>query len=192
MTAKELFHPKDIVLNNICNAIFDEQTLRDAMSYLQMVFNKKRIVISASSSGYPQIKYGPYYIRLHRIIGQYIYQDKDGIFQYHHIDENKLNSLSTNLQKITLSEHLRLHNKNRVMSEEQRRAISEARKGKPPGNVRAILMLDKESNIIQEFSSTYEAAKALSIWHTAITNNLNNRSKYCHKHKFVYKDEYNS
>lgn len=192
MSAKQLFYPDNIVIYNICNAIFDEETLRNAMKYLQMVFKKKRIVVSLSSSGYPQIRYGSNYIKLHRIIGQYINQDKNGIFQYHHIDENKLNSFSTNLQKMTLSEHQKLHGKNRIISERHREAISKARKGKTPGNIRAVLMLDKESNVIQEFSSALEASKILGIGRTSITNNLNNRSKFCNNHKFVYKDEYNS
>lgn len=192
MNAKEnkRYSPNEITLINGHNAIFDEPLLRESMNYLNMDFPQKRVFIAISSTGYPEIRFANSYIKLHRIIGQYVFKDKEGVYQYHHIDGNKLNSSAKNLQQMTLSEHQKLHGTGRIISEKHRLAISRARKGKIPWNVRAILMLDKNNNIISEFASTKVAAETIGVCKTAITNNLNNRSKYCNNCKFVYKDEY--
>ena len=187
---KEKFFPKDIRFLNICGAIYDESILRSAMEYLDMHFPSKRVCIILASTGYPEIRFNNRYVKLHRLIGQYIFQDKEGIYQYHHIDCNKLNAATDNLQKMTVSEHQRLHGLGRKLSESHKQSISRSRRGVRPGNIRAILMLDKQNNIIAEYPSAFDAAQSLGIVRSAITNNLNHRSKYCNNHKFVYKDEY--
>ena len=49
-------------------------------------------------------------------------------FDIHHIDKNKLNNPLSNLVYLTKSEHMKIHVKN--MSEETKRKMSEAAKGK--------------------------------------------------------------
>lgn len=48
----------------------------------------------------------------------------------HHLDENKLNNALSNLVFLTKSEHTRLHNKGKHLSEETKQKISESLKGK--------------------------------------------------------------
>lgn len=49
----------------------------------------------------------------------------------HHKDEKHWNNAINNLQKMTHSEHLSLHHKNKFLSEETKRKMSEVRKSKP-------------------------------------------------------------
>lgn len=189
MTARQ-FRPNDVVFNNICGAIYDEDILRRALDYHNAIFSRHYVSIYLSSLGYPMIRFNLHSYRLHRIIGEYIFDDMRGVYQYHHIDGNKLNTLSENLQQLTLSEHQILHGSNRYVSQEQKQKLSMIRKGVKPGNIRAVMMFDEKGNYIDEFPSTQDAAKYIGVARTAITNNLNNRSKFCHNFKFIYKDEY--
>lgn len=70
---------------------------------------------------------------LHRLIatdyfGDWI-NDPEEPFDIHHIDGNKLNNCVLNLEPIPHDEHIRLHQKNKIMAEETKRKISEFRKG---------------------------------------------------------------
>ena len=50
-------------------------------------------------------------------------------FDIHHLDENKLNNSLSNLVYLTHSEHSKIHNKGKKLSEETKLKISEAMKG---------------------------------------------------------------
>ena len=47
----------------------------------------------------------------------------------HHIDKNKLNNSLSNLVYLTPSEHTKIHSKGKILSEETKRKMSEAKKG---------------------------------------------------------------
>ena len=50
-------------------------------------------------------------------------------YDIHHIDENKMNNSLSNLVYLTHSEHMKIHNKGKTLSEEIKRKISAANKG---------------------------------------------------------------
>ncbi len=84
----------------------------------------------------------------------------------HHINGNKRDNRIENLQVMTLSEHLRLHNQNRPpMSEETRRKLSEALKGRFVGNrnksSKKVEQLDLKGNVLNIFGSAREAGRYL-------------------------------
>ena len=54
---------------------------------------------------------------------------KEG-FDIHHLDENKLNNSLSNLVYLTRSEHTKIHNKGKQLSEETKRKLSESHKGR--------------------------------------------------------------
>lgn len=189
MSAKQFYNPNEIVIRCKYNVIYDESLLRSGLQYLNFIFNRRIIRISLTTEGYPIIINDKKAFRVHRIIGRFIYNDKEGIFDYHHIDKNKLNASADNLLQVTNSEHQRIHATGRHLSETHKEAVSRAHKGKPAHNRMPILMLDKEGNVICEFASVVEAAHSLGIWRTSISNNLRGRSKFCNNHKFVYKYE---
>ena len=49
-------------------------------------------------------------------------------YDIHHLDENKMNNSLSNLVYLTHSEHMKIHNKGKTLSEEIKRKISEAKK----------------------------------------------------------------
>ena len=68
--------------------------------------------------------------RLHRLI----YEDYHKLSLLkgtiiHHKDENKLNNRISNLELVTRLEHQRIHHKNKKLSEEHKRKLSESHKG---------------------------------------------------------------
>lgn len=48
----------------------------------------------------------------------------------HHLDQNKMNNSLSNLVYLTRSEHSKLHHKRKTLSEETKKKMSEAAKGK--------------------------------------------------------------
>jgi len=52
-------------------------------------------------------------------------------YEVHHIDKNPLNNMIENLQLLSTFDHKHLHHFGKKMSEEARRKMSEAKKGKP-------------------------------------------------------------
>lgn len=183
---KRRFYGSDCKVKNRCEAIFDEDLFKAALDYLDFKFCQRHICIYLSSPGYPVFVHEGHEYKLHRIIGQYIYEDKEGLYVYHHIDKNKLNASRDNLQQLTPSEHQHLHATGRKLSEEHKLAISRFQKGRPSHNRRSIIAMNKQNKIIGEFVSIQEAADTLNILRTAIDNNLNGRSKYCGGFKFQY------
>ena len=77
-----------------------------------------------------KIKYGrPVFksMEIHRIQVHTHYGWKQGM-DIHHLDENKMNNSLSNLVYLTRSEHTKLHSNGKILSEETRRKISEAKK----------------------------------------------------------------
>ena len=50
-------------------------------------------------------------------------------YDIHHIDENKMNNSLSNLVYLTRSEHIKMHNKGKKLSEETKKKMSEVHKG---------------------------------------------------------------
>ena len=55
------------------------------------------------------------------------------------------------------------------------------------GNKKKIIMLNLKNEKLKEFNSIGEASKVMNVGITAISNNLNGRSKSCKGYKFIYK-----
>ena len=92
---------------------------------------------TVSPDGYYRIfskKEGNHGKLLHRLIFEDFYQcDLDEMFPdgvvVHHEDENKLNNAIWNLSLMSRGDHAQLHHKGKVVSDETRQKISNARKG---------------------------------------------------------------
>ena len=69
-----------------------------------------------------------------RMLHQYVWEQSNGEITgkrvIHHIDMNHQNNLLSNLECITQSEHVAIHNRVREYSEETRKNISESLKGR--------------------------------------------------------------
>lgn len=66
---------------------------------------------------------------LHRLIYEEHRGEIPNGYVIHHIDENKLNNDVNNLLAILLDEHLTLHHRNKIISEESKEKMSESKKG---------------------------------------------------------------
>jgi len=90
--------------------------------------------------------------------------------QYHSEDSREKISMQSKKNK---GMRLISHWKGKKRTEENKRRISESKKGIPiPGNRKPILQYDKEGSLIQEFNSIEEAAKIIGGSPTAINNAL--------------------
>ena len=184
--AKYQYDISEVTFTNKCNAIYDETVLRNAISYFGFKFTRKIIEISLSNKGYPWFCNDGKYYSIHVLIGMYIYKNKDSSLNYHHIDENKLNSSIENIQQLTRAEHMRLHTKGKKRSDEARLKMSSYRKGRRLKSKKHILMT-KDGVVIREYDSTVSAALDNNISATSINNNLKGRSQLCKGYKFIYK-----
>ena len=82
-----------------------------------------------------KIKDGRPYFKKHLIhqwqVHTHLGYKKD--YDIHHIDKNKMNNSLSNLVYLTHSEHMKIHNKGKTLSEEIKRKISAANKGENHG-----------------------------------------------------------
>lgn len=98
---------------NTCGCIFDTEELQNAIKFACMCKKTKpkdeyKIFLYGK---YPAISIRHEKIRVHRIIGEYmIGMQLSGELHVHHIDGNKLNALSNNLQVISKAFHAQTHN----------------------------------------------------------------------------------
>ena len=95
-------------------------------------------------------------------------------YDIHHIDENKMNNSLSNLVYLTRSEHIKIHNETRVFSEETKRKISEAQKGKilSEETKRKLSEAQKGKILSEETKRKIGEAKKSTIW---ITNCIENK-----------------
>lgn len=103
---------------------------------------------------------------LHRIIFEDFYQIKlpDNI-HIHHVDGNKTNNEIWNLIPLSNNEHTRLHHKNKIVSDETRKRISESQTGEKNNNYGGMreehaLAISKARNTTGFFRLTTEKKKS--------------------------------
>lgn len=97
--------------DNACNCIFDEEVLFNAIDLECKIRNKYReyeykIYLH---NGYPCISIGHDKVRIHNLIGKWMYGNIRKGYVIHHRDNNKLNALESNLDYLSNSEHTKLH-----------------------------------------------------------------------------------
>lgn len=159
----------DIIFKNDCNAIFDEQELRDAICWYsdKPVCKVKHIYMFGK---YPAISIYDKKIHIHRLLKMYwLGTDIDKNFYVHHKNGNKLDSSLENLELVNKIEHQRLHNKNKIISEKQRKIISEANKKRKGMKLKKIIipnlkqLLDKGysiNEIAKKYNLSWSSVKA--------------------------------
>jgi hypothetical protein len=81
----------------------------------------------------------------------------------HHIDEDVDNNDISNLVIMKWSDHLSLHHKGKIVSDEGRKKMSDARKGKPAYNKGVPVSEEsKEKNRLAHLGNTYRRGKKVS------------------------------
>lgn len=117
---------KPIKIINQCNAQYDEQDLIKAILWynkypLQQI---KRVYLHGL---YPAISILKEKIHIHRILMMYWLGRKLMFYEHcHHIDGNKLNAIRGNMAVTMASKHLSSHNTGKIVTQEQRKKISES------------------------------------------------------------------
>jgi hypothetical protein len=117
---------KPIKFINTCGCIVDEKELEQAILWYtdKPVCGTKKIFMHGN---YPAVAIYKEKIHVHRLLMMYWQNRKLLRNEYvHHIDENKLNAMKSNLCLIEVGKHQSMHNKGKVFSENHRALISEA------------------------------------------------------------------
>lgn len=124
--------------------------------------------------GYMRVRDGDYTFLLHNVIGftfigipdKYKDEPRSNLI-WHHIDEDKENNDPSNLQCMTIAEHVKLHHTGKVVKEETRRKISESNKGEKNyrwNKGRKILKIDKVTgDIVDRYANSKDAERKTGI-----------------------------
>lgn len=126
---QELVDKEKPIFENSCNAIFDENLLYKAIDWKCQNLNKycyKKYKVYLCNN-YPCISIAHQKIRIHQLLGEFIFGRIRKGYVIHHIDGNKLNNTKENLQYISNVLHTQIHHKGKeyIPSVE---AIKKARK----------------------------------------------------------------
>ena len=126
---------KQITLINNCGAIYDEEILKEAiLNYTEKpVVRLKKIFMYGR---YPAVSIYLEKIHLHRLIAILLYGERayDKKLCVHHIDGNKMNSLTNNIGLMEISKHQSIHNIGKKISEIHKGKISAYNKERRPVN----------------------------------------------------------
>lgn len=195
---------------NACGAIYEEDVLRQAICWLNPHVKKYNRVIRLKE-GYPFIHLDGKDWKLHRLIGQYVYNDRTERYVYHHKDENKLNALSDNIIQMFRGDHVILHCKGRTISAEQksahskfmqgntyakghkwsdtsRKRLSQSVTGKPSTQRKIVQKISLSGIIVEEYESLTSAAINNNVCIATIANVIRGRRRTCRGHLFKYKN----
>lgn len=157
---------KDIVFKNDCNAIYDDKTLRNATCWYshKPVCRIKHVYMYGE---YPAVSIYDKKIHIHRLLKMYeLGTDIDKDLYVHHKNGNKLDSSLDNLEMISKSEHQKIHNKNKVISSEQKKKISEANQKRKGIKMKKIDIPDLKTLLTKGFSISEIAKKYGLSWST--------------------------
>ena len=110
---QELVDKEKPIFENSCNAIFDENLLYKAIDWKCQNLNKychKKYKVYLYNN-YPCISIAHQKIRIHQLLGEFIFGRIRKGYVIHHIDGNKLNNTKENLQYISNVLHTQIHHK---------------------------------------------------------------------------------
>lgn len=88
----------------------------------------------------------------------------------HHINENKRDNRAENLVCIPPNEHHKIHNSERVLTQETKTKISESLKKSQKLKKKTILQLSENGDILKEWSSIIECCKELNLSVAGLSN----------------------
>lgn len=144
-------------------------------------FFKGRELKQSNSNGYLVVglaKYGNTTQRyVHRLVAETFIPNPEGKTLVNHIDENRQNNRADNLAWVTQQENL-----GHGTRSERMRARATERQG------RAVLQVDEDGNIVAEYPSLSEAARAVGASVPNIWKVLNRRSISCKGYFWWYKE----
>lgn len=129
VTLQELIDKETPSFENSCNAIFDEKLLYEAIDWKCQLLNKychKKYKVYLCN-GYPCISIGHEKIKIHQLLGEYLFGKIRNGYVIHHKDGNKLNNRKENLQYISNVLHAQIHHKGKEYTPSIK-AIKKARK----------------------------------------------------------------
>jgi hypothetical protein len=136
--------------------VIDNQKIEDyCVSTLGRFKNKKNVIMGdykPHHTGYIYVRVNSNKYALHRLVAQTFINNLENKPFVNHIDGNKTNNSSCNLEWVTCSEN-NLHNH---------------KVGLTKGNKRKIIQYDSEMNEIKTFDAIKEASKELSICYSSI------------------------
>lgn len=122
---------KPLELVNTCGALYSEEDVTAAILFMAEKIGKpvQRLKKVFMYGSYPGVAIHQYKIHLHRLLGMYWWFDTDLEFHnkyVHHLNHDKLDARSENLQLINVGEHQSHHNKGRIFTAEHRAKIGDA------------------------------------------------------------------
>ena len=120
-----LKHQKDIRLINICGAIYDDDLLKNAITWYSTTHmqQSKKVFLHGN---YAAVAIGRDKIHIHRLIGLYLIGVRRCNKHFHHINGNKMDDRAENIACVEPRIHLSRHNKGRKPSTNAIRQTIEA------------------------------------------------------------------
>jgi len=114
-----------LIFNNTCGCLFEAAVLERAMLWWssgRVLMKNRKIYMHGN---YPAVSIFDEKLHIHRLI--YCYKNRKKLLRsihVHHKDDNKLNTLTDNLEEIKDSIHMSHHNKGKVLSKDHKDKIS--------------------------------------------------------------------
>lgn len=160
------------------------------------------------SSGHRRVRYKGKWYFVHRLVAECFLNGGEPIdskvYAVHHINGNPEDNRAENLLILTHEDHSKLHNTGKVLSEETKQKIAEAKKGerhpmfgkhqsvehkqkRAEAKKKPIIGTNKETGFTVEFKSAKDAAIALNIYAGNITTCCKGRLKSTGGWHFEYK-----
>lgn len=162
----------EIKFQNTCHCLFNEELLKKAVLWYcnKPLYRNKTIFIH---SKYPAINLYNNKIHIHRLLMMFsIKSDLDENLCVHHIDGNKLNANIENLQLIDIKKHQSYHNKNKKLSKEHRKKISEANKKRKGLKIKKRVYMPELKDLINKGFSINKISKHYGCDWSTVKNRI--------------------
>jgi hypothetical protein len=162
----------NITINNVCNAIFNESNLVDAILWYsdKPVYKIKTVFLYGK---YPAVSIYDKKIHIHRLL--WMFYNKSDIpagWYVHHINNYNMDATKGNLFLINSRKHQSLHNKNKKLSKEHRKKISESNRRRKGIKIKKRVQMPELKTLIKKGWSINKIAKFYGCDWSTVRNRI--------------------
>lgn len=166
-------YQRPIRLVNDCEALYDDQVLKDAiLNYADRpVTQHKKVFMSAR---YPAVAIHYEKVHIHRLIWMSVYGEIPEGYFVHHINHNKLDARVGNLRLMLARDHQSYHNKGKKLTKEHRALLSESNRKRTGMVMKKRVDVDMQElySLLESGCTLNTAAKHFGCDWTTIRNRI--------------------